>query len=235
MNIVIAYPNLTTSATCLDNQRLKKQLIWLAQIISNILHTTTEYDDILENIKVTKISHDNRRVKDMLMPEIQSNHSTVEWGKKSPLHLAFLLDYHSKCKARVIERRINPSVNLVAISNVFSWFRAYLNEILPLADLTLLYGLDKDLYRNTPSEFDSEKDTITAYQKHLTALWKSDILKYEQYQQEKIAYARLPVTKRYEKPKPRAVRKLLWGRSTTPPEFAKNELKDFTDAARYSA
>ncbi len=233
MNIFISSSSMLDSANNLDNKRVKRQAMQLAQIISNIVWVNDDYTDIITTIKKSAMKYDlNKGFEYLMFPKEQSNHSAVVWGSKSPLHTLFLVEYLNKCVYVINTRGYSLTPTLSCAFKVAMWLRQYLMEVIPTIQLSALMGLDNDLYRNTPKTFDKEKDTIISYQKYLTAQWKSDILKYEKYQQDKLDYSKLPLADRNIANKPRIVKKLLWRNSTNAPEFAIKELKEFINAQR---
>lgn len=233
MNLYISDISLTGSANNLDNARLRTQMLWLAHILSNILHINDLYHYSLDQA-IKDTYRGTRRYnswQQLLLPLKNEKHSTVAWAMQSPLYTLFILDFYEKCYILYADRgnyiaqtTVNNTYNLVCL------WKDVLYAVLPKQNISKLYGLEADLYRNTPTEFDSEPDTIKAYQKYLIKHWKADIVQYEKLKLEQDAWKALSENKKAKIPKPRLNRKLVWSKGSWgghTPDFAKDELNAF--------
>ncbi len=239
MNLYISDMTLKGSANNLDNARLRMQLVWLTQILSNILHTNDLYADMLSpESTATTWGCAIKDYKRLILPLKNEGHSTVIWGSKSALYTLFLLNFYEECFTVYLDRIqslvSHPLGNMYRI--VSHWHRN-LRNILPTSNMNYLCGLESDLYRNTPAEFEDIKDTVTAYQRYLIKQWKEDIVSYENLKDKRTAWDNLSETKKAKIPRPRLLKKLVWNRDSwggSTPAFAKEELnavvKELLDA-----
>lgn len=231
MNIYTSGVSFRESANNLDNIRLKKQLEYLAQIISNVLQNSTEYSDTLYTIMQSSFPR-SRMINAAVIPALYKvkdvSHSTVLWGNKSPLHFFYLIVYFN-VGYYYFKNRNQYSKELHSFSMISSQLEKAIDKILPINKLSNmeLLGLDSDLYRNTPESLEKENNTIVAYQKYLIMQWKADILKKYKYNQALVTYKALKPARKLEVAKPRLIRKLNWGGSYEYPTFAKEELKKY--------
>lgn len=226
----------------LDNARLRTQTLWLAQILSNIMHLTDLYKDSIE--KEMSESYRWKVLKQVdnyskyLIPLKNEKHSTVTWAMKTPIHTLFILDFYYECYHTYVDRGNSLPLNpLGHIFNFVHTWRNRLHNIIPPVYMYPLLGIVSDLYRNVPDEFNGETNTINAYRKYLTKQWKDDIVKYEKLKDKQTAWKALSERQRLNTEKPRLNRKLVWSKGSWgghTPSFAKTELnalfKDIKDA-----